>query len=52
MTDETTQPPVRQPNTFRTWLPRIWKGTVGAIQASPDRALIVFLILFAAAAIL
>lgn len=24
MSNEKTQPPVRAPNTFRTWLPRIW----------------------------
>lgn len=51
MTDE-TQPPVRQPNTFRTWLPRIWKAASGAVAANPDIALMVFLALFVVAVIL
>ena len=40
--EETTQPP-RQPNTFRMWLPRIWKFLVAGIAANPDIALIVFI---------
>ena len=48
---EVTQPP-HQPNTFRTWLPRIWNGATALIAAYPDRALILFLIAFGVAVIL
>ena len=51
MADEPTLPP-RQPNTFRTWLPRIWKGAAAQVAAHPDVALIVFLALLVAAVIL
>lgn len=51
MNEEPTLPP-HQPNTFRTWLPRIWRYVCGAIGAYPDRALILFLIAFGIAVIL
>ena len=40
---EITLPP-RKPNTFRTWLPRLWNGAAGIVAAHPDKALIVFLV--------
>ncbi len=54
MSDPSTDPtlPPRQPNTLRTWLPRMWRATTGAIAAYPDRALIVFLIALGVAVIL
>ncbi len=41
-----------QPNTFRTWLPRIWRGATAQVAAHPDLALAVFLVLLGAAIIL
>ncbi len=40
---ETTLPP-HQPNTLRTWLPRIWAAAVAQVQAHPDWALGLFLV--------
>ncbi len=51
MTDE-TQPPVRQPNTPRNLLRLLWDWSVKLVTHYPDRALIVFLILFGVAVIL
>ncbi len=51
MNEEPTLPPVRQPNTFRTWIPRLWRFCTGAVAAHPDLALAAFLILFGAAVV-
>ncbi len=39
MSDETTQPPVRQPNTPRTWLRRAWAWVQMQWRDNPDRVL-------------
>jgi hypothetical protein len=41
MSDDPTLPP-RQPNTFRTWLPRIWKAMREFTVKQPDAVLIAF----------
>jgi len=51
MSEDPTLPP-RQPNTFRTWLPRIWKWATAAVSANPDISIIVFLSLLLLAFIL
>lgn len=51
MSEDPTLPP-RQPNTFRTWLPRIWRGASNLVAKYPDRAIIVFLISLGVAIVL
>ena len=54
MSDPQTDPtlPPHQPNTFRTWLPRIWRGATAQVAAHPDVALVVFLLAFGLAVVL
>ncbi len=51
MEPEPTLPPVRQPNTPRVWLPRIWKWLTESVAAHPDLAIILFTILLVLAVI-
>lgn len=50
--DETTLPPVKEPRTWRTVVPRIWRGAAELVGKYPDRALIVFLLAFGVAVVL
>ncbi len=49
--EEQTLPPVRQPNTIRTLVPRAWRWCVEVIGKHPDKALVMFLLALAVAVI-
>ena len=47
-----TQPPARQPNTLRTWIPRIVAAVRAFAASHPDWMIVLVIIAFAAGAIL
>ena len=49
---EATQPPVRQPNTFRTWIPRIVSAVRAFAAAHPDWMIVLVVAAFIGGAVL
>ena len=51
MSDPEVTVPPHKPNTPRVWIPRLWKASCALVEAHPDKALVLFLLLLAAAVI-